>query len=94
MGASPPRSGGEGVLAGANPPAGRVWPPSWILAAFWPKRKIAPYHLARGDFYLPPFTASDSRHNLRLRTALSRGAAGRVCLRPLGRRRGGCAYGC
>ena len=44
-----------------------------------------------GDFYLPPFTASDSRHNLRPGTTVRHGVPGRVRLRPLGRRRGGSA---
>ena len=33
------------------------------------------------------WAAYDSRHNLRPGTTLSRGAVGRVCLRPLGRLR-------
>ena len=41
----------------------------------------------------PPITAHDSRHNLGPGTALSREAAGRGCVRPLGRRRGGGACG-
>ena len=59
----------------------RQWPfersifgvPSWSLVVTGP----------------PPITAHDSRHNLRPGTALSREAAGRGCVRPLGRRRGG-----
>ena len=63
----------------------------WVLpgvpTAFCPKRKIAPKNLERGNFHLPPIAASDSRHNLRPGTTLSRGAAGRVCLRALARRK-------
>ena len=57
-------------------------PFTWVLpgdlTALCPKRKIAPHNLARGDFYLPPSTASDSRHNSSQRTTLRRGAPGRV----------------
>ena len=56
------------------------WVLPGVLTAFCPKRKIAPRNLAMGDFNLPPIAASDSRHNLRLRTTVSRGAAGRVRL--------------
>ena len=70
-----PRSGGEGVPAGANPPAGRVC-----------QRMLT--HPGKGYSYLPPSAASDSRHSLSQRTTLRRGAPGRVCLRPLGRRGG------
>ena len=63
-----------------------------ILAAFCPKRKIAPRNLARGDFHLLHFTALDSRHFLPPCTTSSREAAGREGLRALARRRGGCAY--
>ena len=49
--------------------------------------KTAPRDLARGDFYFSLFTASDSRHNSSPGTTLSRGAAGRVCLRAPARRK-------
>ena len=62
-----------------------------ILAAFCPKRKIAPRNLARGDFHLLHFTALDSRHFLPPCTTSSREAAGRGCQRVLTRRRVGCA---
>ena len=62
----------------------------WVLPgvqmAFCPKRKIAPHYLAMGDFNFPPSAASDSRHNLGPGTTVSRGAAGRVCLRAQARR--------
>ena len=47
----------------------------------------------KGRYYLPPSTAFDSRHNLCPGTTLRRGAPGRGCLRPQGRRRGGGACG-
>ena len=62
-----PRSGGEGVPAGANPPAGRVC-----------QRVLT--HPGKGYSYLPPSAASDSRHSLSQRTTLRRGAPGRVCV--------------
>ena len=70
-----------------------TWVLPGVLTAFCPKRKIAPHNLARGDFYLPPSTASDSRHDLSPSTTLSRGAAGRVCLWALAHR-GAAGRGC
>ena len=67
-----PRSGGEGVPAGANPPAGRVC-----------QRMLT--HPGKGYSYLPPSAASDSRHSLSQRTTVRRGAPGRVCQRVLTR---------
>ena len=64
-----------------------TWVLPGVLTVFRPKRKIAPRDLARGDFNLPPFTASDSRHNLSLGTTVRRGAPGRVCGRALARRK-------
>ncbi len=63
------------------------WVLPGVLTAFCPKCKIAPCNLGRGDFYLPPSTASDSRHNLGPDSTFRRGAPGRVCPRALARRK-------
>lgn len=63
-----------------------TWVLPGVLTAFCPKRKIAPRNLAMGDFNLPPIAAYGSRHNLRLRTTLSREAARRVRLWALAHR--------
>ena len=86
MGASPPRSGGEGVPAGASPARSGGEGLPGVLTAFCPKRKIAFRNLERGNFHLPPIAASDSRHDLSQRTTVSRGAARRVGQRVLARR--------
>ena len=54
--------------------------PPTIPAAVRRSRRGSTNNLAKVVFHLPPFTAHDSRHNLRLRTTLRRGAPGRVCL--------------
>ena len=63
------------------------WVLPGVLTAFCPKRKIAPYDLARGDFNLSPITTCDSRHNPSQRATVRRGAPGRVCPRALARRK-------
>ena len=69
---------------------------SWVLpgdlTALGPKRKIAPPQPGKGRYHLPPFAASDSRHNLCPGTTLSREAAGRVCLWALAHPGKGCCY--
>ncbi len=47
-------------------------------------------HPGKGCYCLPPFTAHDSRHNLRPGSTLSREAAGRVCLWALAHPGKGC----
>ena len=60
--------------------------PPTIPAAVRRSRRGSTNNLAKVVFHLPPFTAHDSRHNLRLRTTLRRGAPGRVCLWAQGHR--------